>query len=122
MESTLNQEVMRTSREMSGWLKLVGIVSIVGGAITVLFTLGFGIIVAWLPIWQGVLLIRSSNGSKEVGAGNEDAINRIINPLKTYFIIQGVLILIGIFGWLIALLIMGFGGLADLLQGGSGIY
>ncbi len=116
-------EVISTSRDMSGWLKLVGIVSIVGGAFSIFVTLGFGIIFAWLPIWQGILLVRASNGSKEVSTGNMNSVIDILKPLKIYFIIQGILILIGIFGFIISIFTLGLGGLMDLLKmGGSGIY
>lgn len=115
------QEVINTSRDMGGWLKLVGIVSIVGGAFSILVSFGFAIIIAWLPIWQGILLVRAGNGSREVAGGNVDSLTDVLKPLKTYFIIQGALILIAIFGWTIAFFTLMLGPLMDKL-GGTGLY
>lgn len=119
MENVMGQEVVETSREMSGWLKLVGIVSIVGGAGSILLTFGIGIIFAWLPIWQGILLVRASNSSKDVAAGNLESTGKILAPLKTYFIIQGILILLGIFSWVIIMFVFGISGLSEILGGGG---
>ncbi len=116
LESVGGNKLMETTSGMSGWLKLVGIVSIVGGAITILLTLGMGIIIAWLPIWQGILLVRASNSSQEVAGGKSESIVNMISPLKTYFIIQGILILISIFISIMATMLVGFGGLAELFK------
>lgn len=116
LESVVGNKLMETTSGMSGWLKLVGIVSIVGGAITILLTLGMGIIIAWLPIWQGILLVRASNSSQEVAGGKSESIVNMITPLKTYFIIQGILILISIFISIMATMLVGLGGLAELFK------
>lgn len=108
------EAVVNTSRDMTGWLKLVGIVSIVMGALSVLTIIG--IIPGVILIWQGVLLNRASNGSRAVGEGNIESITGVLNPLKTYFIIQGVLILLGIFGWIFGIFTVGLGGLMDTLR------
>ena len=108
------EAVVNTSRDMTGWLKLVGIVSIVMGALSVLTIIG--IIPGVILIWQGVLLNRASNGSRTVGEGNIESITGVLNPLKTYFIIQGVLILLGIFGWIFGIFTVGLGGLMDTLR------
>ena len=113
------QEVINTSRDMSGWLKLVGIVSIVMGALSVLTILG--IIPGAILIWQGVLLNRAGSGSRKVAGGNVDSLTDVLRPLKIYFIIQGVLIFIAIFGWVFAIISLGFSGLIDIL-GGSRLY
>lgn len=115
----LEQGVVNTSRDMSGWLKLVGIISIVMGALSIITIIG--IIPGGILIWQGILLNRAGNGSREVGGGNVNSIIEVLKPLKIYFIIQGVLILFAIVGWIISVFTIGFGGLMDIF-GGSGIY
>jgi len=114
-------EVISTSRDMSGWLRLVGIFSIVMGALLILTI--FGIIPGAIMIWQGVLLNRAGNGSREVGGGKVESITNVLKPLKIYFIIQGIIILLAIFGWIIGIFTFGIGGLMDLLKmGGPAIY
>ena len=79
----------------TGWMKLLGVMSIIGGALQALTI--FGIIIAWLPIWTGVLLFQSANAITEAYEGdNQAAMTRSLLKLKTYFIIMGVLTLIGI--------------------------
>jgi hypothetical protein len=85
-----------------GWMKLVGVMSIIGGALQVLTI--FGIIIAWLPIWTGILLFQSANAITEAYEGdNQAAMTRSLLKLKTYFIIMGVLTLIGIIFMVFAL-------------------
>jgi hypothetical protein len=78
-----------------GWMKLLGVMSIIGGALQVLSI--FGIIIAWLPIWTGILLFQSANAITQAYEGDNQAeMTRALFKLKTYFIIMGVLTLIGI--------------------------
>jgi len=96
--------------EGKGWIKLVGIVNIVSGAIYALSLVG--ILFAWIPIWMGILLNKASN-EIAIAYENEDdtAMAGAMKNIKTYFIIQGILVLIG----LIALVgFFAFGGLAIL--------
>jgi uncharacterized membrane protein len=78
-----------------GWMKLLGVMSIIGGALYVLTI--FGIIIAWLPIWTGILLFQSASAIQQAHeTDSKDAMTRSLSKLKTYFIIMGVLTLIGI--------------------------
>jgi Family of unknown function (DUF5362) len=78
-----------------GWMKFVGIVFIVHGALIALSIIG--IVIAWLPIWIGVLLMQSANALERAQAsGDADALKESLSRLRTYFVIQGVLYLIGI--------------------------
>lgn len=78
-----------------GWMKLLGVMSIIGGALQVLSI--FGIIIAWLPIWTGILLFQSANAITEAYEGDNQAeMTRALFKLKTYFVIMGVMTLIGI--------------------------
>lgn len=101
-----------------GWLKLLGVMSIIYGAITALSIVG--IIIAWLPIWMGVLLWQSA-GSIESAyqARDKAAFLHALNKLKLYFTVQGVLLLVGLIGTLLALFVGG-GSLFTLLNNMGG--
>jgi hypothetical protein len=77
-----------------GWMKFVGIMFIIQGAFTALTIVG--IIVAWLPIWIGVLLLQSSTAlERAFVADDASALKESLAKLRTYFIIQGVMYLVG---------------------------
>ena len=99
-----------------GWMKLIGVMYIIGGAIQALTI--FGIIVAWLPIWIGVLLFQSAGAIEQAyEADSKAAMMTSLSKLKTYFIIMGVLTLIGIIGGLLAFFFVFLGaGLSFLSQ------
>ena len=91
------------------WIKLIGIMMIIYGAIMAITI--FGLIIAWLPIWIGVTLFQASTAIEEAYMmQNQGAFLKALNKLKTYFTITGVLVLIG-------LIFMGIG----FLFGGLGI-
>jgi hypothetical protein len=81
-----------------GWMKLVGAMSIVSGAIAVLTIIG--IVFAWLPIWTGVLLFQSANAvGQAYETDSKEALVRSLSKLKIYFIIMGILTLVGVLFW-----------------------
>lgn len=96
------ENIGQTAQEMAGWLKFVGIINIIGGAISAITIIG--IIIAWIPIWMGVLLFQSGSSATNAQAGQrtEELVN-MVKKLKTYFIINGVLIIV----W-VAIMIFGF--------------
>jgi len=100
-----------------GWMKLVGIVSIIQGAlmcVTIIYA-----IIGWLPIWIGVLLLQASSAIERAEAsGDEFALRESLAKLKTYFVIQGVLFLVGVALFVLAFLIFGATILATLRNGG----
>ena len=81
--------------QAKGWLKFLGILSIIGGvgqALTIV-----GILFAWLPIWMGVLMYQAgSNIESAAQFGDKFSFLRSLGSLKTYFVLQGVLTLIAI--------------------------
>ena len=105
--------------QCKGWMKLLGVMFIIGGALYALTIIG--IIIAWLPIWQGILLFQSA-GAVELAyqSGNRDAMTRSLSKLKTYFIIMGVLTLIGIIATVL-LFFLGFLGTFFAAVGGRSI-
>ena len=89
------REVSIPLYQCKGWMKLVGVIFIISGVLNALSIIG--IIIAWLPIWQGVLLLQSAGAIDQAYlSGNRNAMTRSLSKLKTYFIIMGVLTLIGI--------------------------
>ncbi len=94
-ENRMVQEMSMPIYAARGWLKFLGILSIIGGVGQALSIVG--IIVAWLPIWMGVLMFQAGSSIDSAGQfGDRFAFLRSMGSLKTYFILQGVLSLIGI--------------------------
>ncbi len=95
-------DIQRISVNMNGWLKFLGIVNIISGALAAISVVG--ILVAWLPIWLGILLIQA--GSKASSARlTHDPRELVVmmDKLRLYFVIQGILIIV-----MIAIVLMGF--------------
>ena len=87
------QSIARPLYEARGWMKLLGVVMIILGALMVLTV--YGIILAWLPIWLGVLLFQAAGKATGAYVGNDevllvDALTRV----RRFFVINGVLMLI----------------------------
>ena len=102
--------------QCKGWMKLVGVMSIIGGALYALTIIG--IIVAWLPIWMGILLFQSAGAIEQAyQGGRREAMTRSLSKLKTYFIITGVVTLIGI----IVTVLMFFFGVLGTIFAASGL-
>lgn len=101
-EKDLIQEVSLPIFKAKGWMKLIGIVSIIYG-IAIIFTI-VGIAICWLPIWLGILLLKASK-SIEIAQinGDRQQLNVSLSNIKTYFVINGILLLIGLIGFIIAL-------------------
>ncbi len=105
-EKDLIKELSLPLFQSKGWMKLLGVVMIIQGIIMV-FTI-VGIIFCWLPIWLGLLLFKASTFI-ETAQYNGDKAQFLMSMqrIKTYFVINGVLMLIGLVGAAIALIISG---------------
>ena len=91
-------------RSMKGWIKFIGIASIVVGALYALTIIG--ILFAWLPIWIGVVLYQAGErADRYIAEKDERALVEFMGKLNTYFTILGVLILVSIAFTVIAILI-----------------
>ena len=78
---------------MKGWLKFIGILTIIGGILYALSLIG--IVVAWIPIWLGVLLLQAGNAADEFGkTGTTEDLRRHLAKVRMYFTIVGVLAII----------------------------
>ena len=95
-----------------GWIKFLGIMSIVQGVIAA-FTI-VGILFAWLPIWVGILLYQSATTMEKAYAlGDKRTFAEAMGKLKTYFLIQGIVTLIGI---IIAIFAFSLGMLGAIIE------
>mgnify|MGYP001075015801 CR=1 FL=1 len=94
-ESAVIRELSLPLSQGKMWMKLVGVLAIISGIFTALTI--FGIVVAWLPIWMGVLLFQSASAIEQAQmAGDKAAMVESMAKLKTYFTIMGILTLISI--------------------------
>ncbi len=110
-EQQLVREVSAPLFAAKGWMKFLGVLMIVYGALIGLTIVG--LIICWLPIWVGILLIQSASAVEATQAsGSKTELHAAMSKLKTYFTIYGVLALIGIIVTVIAIFV---GGLASLI-------
>lgn len=90
-ETQTVQQLSLPIYQARGWLKFLGVMTIIGGIPSILFLVGI------LQIWIGVLLLQAGSSLDSAGKfGDKFAFLNAMGGLKTYFIIQGVLTLISI--------------------------
>jgi hypothetical protein len=110
-QENLIKEVSIPIYQARGWMKLLGILNIIGGILVALTLIG--IIIAWLPIWMGVILYQAGSASEQAYFnGDKYSLVKSLSQLKLYFTINGILALIGIISWVIMLIVFLVGGLA----------
>lgn len=112
-EETLKR-ACRIAADSASWMKLLGVISIIQGIFAV-FTI-WGIIIAWLPIWLGVILFRAANEAEMAAAGLTDRLEAYLKRLNKFFLIQGILMLLFIVIALIMVFVMGGLFLAGMLD------
>lgn len=110
-------EMAVVGENMVGWLKFLGVVNIIMGIFVALSIVG--IIIAWLPIWLGVLLFQAGNQITEARISrNFYHLVTMMQKFKMYFMIQGILLLISLIFGVIGFL--SFGAALFSLFGGGG--
>jgi hypothetical protein len=113
-EATLKR-ACKIAADSASWMKLLGVISIIQGVFAV-FTI-WGIIIAWLPIWLGVMLFRAANEAEMASAGLTDHLESYLKRLNKFFLIQGIFMLLTIVIALIMAFVMGgmflLGGMLD---------
>ena len=113
--SIVVRELSLPIHQSKGWLKFLGVMSIIYGVFAA-FTI-VGILFAWLPVWVGILLWQAATSVERAQvSGDKEKFLESLNKLKTYFVIQGILGIIGILGILVAIA-MGFLGMILGLMG-----
>ncbi len=77
----------------AGWMKLLGTLSIIQGVLIAITIIG--LVIAWLPIWMGILLNRAADQAKVAHAsGDERSAITATTSLQTIFKVYGVIVLI----------------------------
>ncbi len=105
-ETMILEQIQRVSEGMTGWLKFLGIINIISGAFTALSI--WGIVIAWLPIWLGILLLQASGRiSTSRFSQNRADLVTMMDKLRLYFVIQGILIIVTIAMVIIAIVVFG---------------
>ena len=104
--STPDTQVRANAKAMAGWAKFIGIMTIIGGCLQVLTIIG--IVIAWLPIWMGVILTKAGTKAGEYAdRGDVASLEGMTGQLKTYFIISGVMIIVS-FAMMVIVMIASF--------------
>lgn len=98
-----------------GWMKFLGVLSILYGVFTAMSLIG--LLIAWLPVWMGILLYQAANALEYAVQGDDaEALTRTLAKLRTYFVITGVLALIGL---VIMVAVMSLGVGMGMFQAGG---
>lgn len=88
--------------QSAGWIKLIGILQIIYGVITLISLVGI------LFIWLGLILIKVSNNLRLAKEGDDEAFVEASQNLSTYFTVLGILTLISIVVVLLVILVWFF--------------
>ena len=120
LNSDIEQKVITNCKDMNGWIKFLGITAIIGGGLYAISIIG--LIIAWLPIWMGVILLKVANGSREIADGKAESIGDMFASLKTFFILSGVLMIISIVFSIIWMIFMGIAMIGGLMGEAGGFY
>jgi hypothetical protein len=95
-EKNLIREISYNLSRNAGWIRFLGIVFIAYGALLALSIVG--LLVAWIPIWMGILLVKAANKSTfATNYGDAVAFQESLLNLGNYFIINGIIVLLSIF-------------------------
>jgi hypothetical protein len=101
--------------QSKGWIRFIGVLSIIQGIVLALTLVG--IIIAWLPIWIGVLLMQCASSIERARtSGDKTVLVNALDKLRTYFTIQGILTLLSIIVVAIAFAMGVLGGILGLLS------
>ena len=89
------QALRANARGAKGWLKFLGILSIIYGALYALTIVG--IIFAWMPIWVGIIMVKAGGLAGAFSdTGDPATLVGYTGRLKTLFTIAGIVTLISI--------------------------
>ncbi len=101
----LVKELSQKAAQSSGWMKFLGVLMILYG-IFIIFTI-WGILVCWLPIWLGILLFRAAGDAELASRGAPRQLLEYVRRLNRFFLIQGILALIGVIFLLVVIFLAG---------------
>lgn len=91
--SAPDTQARKNAKAMTGWMKFMGIMTIIAGCLQALSI--FGLVIAWLPIWMGVILTKAGSKAGEYAdKGDFASLEGMTGQLKTYFTISGIMIIV----------------------------
>ena len=97
-----SEGIAREARHIGGWLKLLGIAKIIQGALLIITIIGA--LPGAVTVWEGLILNRASNGSMKVSAGKLGLMDKeMLSPLRVYFIIQVVIVILLVGGFILGI-------------------
>ncbi|ROQ21979.1 DUF5362 domain-containing protein [Gallaecimonas pentaromativorans] len=112
-QQSLVQKLSTPLFQAKGWMKFVGVMGIITGALQAITLVG--LLWAWLPIWMGVLLMQAGSAIEAAErSGSVEAFTDALAKLKTYFTLMGVTVLIGLAITVLFMLLGGIGLLAGM--------
>jgi hypothetical protein len=110
-QDNLIKEVSMPLYQAKGWMKFLGIMMIIAGALYAITIIG--LIFAWLPIWMGIILYQAGSSSEQAYYdGDKYSLIKSLTQLKLYFTITGIMALIGIVMMVIMFIVIIAGGFA----------
>lgn len=110
-QNNLIKEISTPVYQSRGWMKFVGVLLIITGVFYALSIVG--IIIAWLPIWMGIILFQAGSSSEQAFfSGDKFSLLKSLNQIKLFFTIMGIMSLIGILLSVIAVIMFIVGGFA----------
>ncbi|MFO7675458.1 MAG: DUF5362 family protein [bacterium] len=87
------QAAQANARGAKGWLKFLGILSIVVGGLYALTLVG--IVFAWMPIWIGVLMVQAGGRAQQFAErGDAQSLAEYTGRIKALVTIAGILAII----------------------------
>ncbi|MCB1065243.1 MAG: DUF4339 domain-containing protein [Verrucomicrobiae bacterium] len=106
-----------------GWIKFLGVMSIISGISTCLT--GVGILIGWIPIWLGVILFKVANTSTAAQyQGHQVDLEDSLDRIALYFKLQGIFMLVGLIMTVVMVVlffVLGLGAMLSLQQGMQGM-
>ncbi|MDZ7342384.1 MAG: DUF5362 domain-containing protein [candidate division KSB1 bacterium] len=110
----VTDRLLAIAGQSKGWLKFLGVLSIIYGILTAITIVG--ILIAWLPIWMGVLLFQAGSRADSAALTKDSSqLVTMMDKLRVYFMIQGVLVLIMLVALVIGFITTG-GALFSIFQ------
>lgn len=104
-ETQIIRSISSPLAEGAGWMKFLGILSILAGGTQMLSLVG--ILWGWLPLWMGILLYQAAGAAETARlTGDQYALASALGKVKTYFVINGILTLLGMVFTCIMLCVM----------------
>ncbi|NOX37956.1 MAG: DUF5362 domain-containing protein [Calditrichaeota bacterium] len=106
-DALLNQ-LKAIAGNMATWMKFLGIMYILQGAFAAISILG--ILIAWLPLWLGILLFQAGNRASNAVLGNNPReLIAMLDKLRLYFIINGIIFIIMLAFMVVSMVFLGSG-------------